>query len=76
MATLRKSNLPYAGFLFLSAAQAVYYDERLASHAYTGVKAGDCLPISVDAVLRGGFSVAVAGRRYGTGLTHEIAPVE
>ena len=53
----------------------VYYDERLASHAYTGVKAGDCLPISVDAVLRGGFSVAAAGRRYGKGSSREHSPL-
>ena len=31
----------------------VYFDERLASHPYTGFKAGDRLPIGLDAVEAG-----------------------
>ncbi len=53
----------------------VYFDERLAAHAYTGVKAGDMLPVGVGAVQAGGFSVAVAGARYGKGSSREHSPV-
>ena len=53
----------------------VYFDERLADHAYTGVKAGDALPIGVGAVRAGGFSVAVAGGRYGKGSSREHSPL-
>lgn len=53
----------------------VYYDDRLAAHAYTGVKAGGGLPVGVDAVRRGGFAVAVAGRRYGKGSSREHSPL-
>ena len=41
----------------------VYFDARLGGHAYTGFKAGDRLPVAVDAVRRGGFGVTVAGHR-------------
>ena len=53
----------------------VYFDERLADHAYTGVKAGGALPIGVGAVRAGGFSVAVAGGRYGKGSSREHSPL-
>ncbi|MBB5692559.1 aconitase family protein [Muricoccus pecuniae] len=53
----------------------VYFDERLADHAYTGVKAGDALPIGVGAVRAGGFGVAVAGGRYGKGSSREHSPL-
>lgn len=53
----------------------VFYDSRLAPHAYTGVKASGCLPIGAGAVLQGGFSVAVAGRRYGKGSSREHSPL-
>src|SRR3712207_6273758 len=53
----------------------VYFDERLADHAYTGVKAGDALPIGIGAVRAGGFSVAVAGGRYGKGSSREHSPL-
>ena len=53
----------------------VYYDERLAAHAYTGVKAGDRLPFGMGAAAAGGFSVAVAGRRYGKGSSREHSPL-
>ncbi|MGO4572604.1 hypothetical protein [Microvirga sp. 2TAF3] len=54
----------------------VYFDERLASHPYTGFKAGDRLPIGVDAVKQGGFfAVTVGGKRYGKGSSREHSPV-
>lgn len=53
----------------------VYYDDRLAAHAYTGVKAGDGLPVGQGAVRQGGFAVAVAGRRYGKGSSREHSPL-
>jgi len=53
----------------------VYFDARLGGHAYTGFKAGERLPIAVDAVRRGGFEVTVAGHRYGKGSSREHSPV-
>jgi 3-isopropylmalate/(R)-2-methylmalate dehydratase large subunit len=53
----------------------VYFDERLAQHAYTGVKASETLPIGVGAVCTGGFSVTVAGARYGKGSSREHSPL-
>ena len=53
----------------------VYFDERLADHAYTGMKAGNALPIGVGAVRQGGFSVTVAGARYGKGSSREHSPL-
>lgn len=53
----------------------VYFDERLAEHAYTGLKSGDALPVGVGAVRRGGFSVVVAGARYGKGSSREHSPL-
>jgi len=52
-----------------------YYDERLGSYPYVGLKAGDRLPIGKDAVRNGGFSVTVAGKRYGKGSSREHSPV-
>lgn len=53
----------------------VYFDARLGGHAYTGFKAGDGLPIAVEAVRQGGFGVTVAGSRYGKGSSREHSPV-
>ncbi|MFL5337101.1 MAG: aconitase family protein [Geminicoccaceae bacterium] len=53
----------------------VYFDQRLADHAYTGVKADEALPIGVGSVRAGGFSVAVAGGRYGKGSSREHSPL-
>jgi 3-isopropylmalate/(R)-2-methylmalate dehydratase large subunit len=53
----------------------VYFDQRLADHAYVGVKAGEALPIGVGAVRAGGFSVTVAGGRYGKGSSREHSPL-
>jgi 3-isopropylmalate/(R)-2-methylmalate dehydratase large subunit len=53
----------------------VYFDERLASHPYTGYKAGERLPIGLDAVRQGGFGVTVVGKRYGKGSSRKHSPV-
>ncbi|MFL5134376.1 MAG: aconitase family protein [Microvirga sp.] len=53
----------------------VYFDERLARHPYTGFKAGDRLPIGLDAARQGGFTVTVGGKRYGKGSSREHSPV-
>ena len=53
----------------------VYFDERLADHAYTGLKCGDALPIGVGAVRGSGFGVVVAGARYGKGSSREHSPL-
>ena len=53
----------------------VFFDARLGGHAYTGFKAGDRLPIGVEAVRQGGFAVTVGGRRYGKGSSREHSPV-
>ena len=50
-----------------------HYDDRLARFAYTGVKAGVFL-ITPGSVQAGGFSVTVAGRRYGKGSSREHSP--
>lgn len=52
-----------------------YYDERLGRYPYVGFKAGERLPIGRDAVKNGGFSVTVAGRRFGKGSSREHSPV-
>ena len=53
----------------------VYFDERLASHPYTGFKAGARLPIGLDAVRHGNFAVTIGGKRYGKGSSREHSPV-
>ena len=51
-----------------------YYDHRLGHYVYTGLKAGNDLPISIDAIRNGGFRVVVGGRRYGKGSSREHSP--
>lgn len=51
-----------------------HYDEALGRYPYTGLKADDRLPIGVDAIRNGGFSVTVAGNRYGKGSSREHSP--
>ncbi|MEM5345212.1 aconitase family protein [Paraburkholderia azotifigens] len=51
-----------------------YYDDRLGSYPYTGFKAGGRFPISKDVIRAGGFSVCVAGKRYGKGSSREHSP--
>lgn len=51
-----------------------FNDARLGRHVYTGFRAGDSTAIAVDAIRDGGFSVVVAGRRYGKGSSREHSP--
>lgn len=51
------------------------WDERLGRVPYTGLKASGRLPIGRDAVMAGGFSIVVAGRRYGKGSSREHSPM-
>ena len=53
----------------------VYFDDRLAGYPYTGLRAGTRTPIGVNAIKQGGFSVTVAGSRYGKGSSREHSPV-
>ena len=53
----------------------VYFDARLGDHAHTGTRAGEGFPIGPGALKAGGFSVLVAGKRYGKGSSREHAPV-
>jgi 3-isopropylmalate/(R)-2-methylmalate dehydratase large subunit len=52
-----------------------YYDERLARYPYVGLKTGARCSIRQDDVLKGGFCVTVAGKRYGKGSSREHSPV-
>jgi 3-isopropylmalate/(R)-2-methylmalate dehydratase large subunit len=53
----------------------VYFDDRLAGYPYTGLRSGTRTPIGVNAIRQGGFSVTVAGNRYGKGSSREHSPV-
>ncbi|APT59582.1 3-isopropylmalate dehydratase [Roseomonas gilardii] len=53
----------------------VHFDEALADHAYTGVKCGAVLPFRPGMARAGGFSVTVAGARYGKGSSREHSPL-
>lgn len=53
----------------------VHFDETLGHFAHTGFKAGNSHPIGKSALLQGGFSVLVGGRRYGKGSSREHSPV-
>jgi len=55
-------------------ATCLYFDERLGRFPYTGFTAGGRRPIGIDAIRNGGFSVVVAGRRYGKGSSREHSP--
>ena len=52
-----------------------HFDEKLGRYPYTGFRAGDTLPIGVDAVRRAGVNVVVAGKRYGKGSSREHSPM-
>ena len=52
----------------------VHFDEEIGRFSHTGFKAGDRFPIGKDALKEGGFSVLVAGRRYGKGSSREHSP--
>jgi 3-isopropylmalate/(R)-2-methylmalate dehydratase large subunit len=51
-----------------------HYDDALGRFPYTGFQAGGTRPIAPGAVRAGGFSVTVAGRRYGKGSSREHSP--
>lgn len=51
------------------------YDARLACYAHIGTMIGDEKPISENALAQGGFSVIVAGKRYGKGSSREHSPL-
>lgn len=52
----------------------VHADERLGDYVYTGLKCGDAFPCGEGVVRGAGFSVTVAGRRYGKGSSREQSP--
>jgi len=52
----------------------VHADARLGEYAYLGVKCGDAFPFTEGRVKRAGFTVSVAGRRYGRGSSREQSP--
>jgi 3-isopropylmalate/(R)-2-methylmalate dehydratase large subunit len=51
-----------------------HYDDKLARYAHTGFKAGNELPIGVNAIRNAGISVIVGGNRYGKGSSREHSP--
>jgi 3-isopropylmalate/(R)-2-methylmalate dehydratase large subunit len=51
-----------------------HYDDALGRFPYTGFKAGLERPIGPGAIRDGGFSVTVAGKRYGKGSSREHSP--
>jgi 3-isopropylmalate/(R)-2-methylmalate dehydratase large subunit len=51
-----------------------HYDDALGRFPCTGFQAGGTRPIAPGAVRAGGFSVTVAGRRYGKGSSREHSP--
>jgi len=51
-----------------------HYDEALGKYPYTGFRVDGYLPIGVDAIRSGEFSVTVAGNRYGKGSSREHSP--
>ena len=53
----------------------MFYDSRLGAHVYTGLACDGTKPIGEEAVRAAGFSVVVAGRRYGKGSSREHSPL-
>ena len=51
-----------------------HYDDQLGRYPYTGFSIQGQRPIGADAVRQGGFSVVVAGSRYGKGSSREHSP--
>jgi len=51
-----------------------YYDETLGDFPYLGLKAGGEFPFTRGSVRRGGFAVAVSGKRRGKGSSREQSP--
>jgi 3-isopropylmalate/(R)-2-methylmalate dehydratase large subunit len=52
-----------------------HFDEKLGRYPYTGFRAGDSLPVGIDAIRRAGVNVVVAGKRYGKGSSREHSPM-
>ncbi|MBP0620692.1 aconitase family protein [Cupriavidus consociatus] len=51
-----------------------HYDDKLGRYPYTGYKVGGACPVAPGAIREGGFSVTVAGNRYGKGSSREHSP--
>lgn len=51
-----------------------FFDETLGEFPYTGLKAGNELPIQRGDIKRGGFVCAVSGKRRGKGSSREQSP--
>lgn len=51
-----------------------HYDDKLGRYPYTGLQVEGTRPIGVGTVRAGGFSVTVAGARYGKGSSREHSP--
>lgn len=51
-----------------------HYDDALGRYPYTGYKAEGTCPIKANAIRNAGFSVTVAGNRYGKGSSREHSP--
>ena len=51
-----------------------HFDSKLAQFVYTGFRSGNASPIGRGDVLKGGFDVTVAGKRYGKGSSREHSP--
>jgi 3-benzylmalate isomerase len=51
-----------------------FFDETLGEFPYTGLKCGNEVPIQRGDVKRGGFVVAVSGKRRGKGSSREQSP--
>ncbi|HEY4466209.1 MAG TPA: aconitase family protein [Klebsiella sp.] len=52
-----------------------YYDERLGTFAWTGLKCGAENPVAKNAIIEAGINVIVGGLRYGKGSSREHSPV-
>lgn len=57
------------------AASLGVFDERLGRILHTGFQSGGLRPIAEGAIQAGGFSVLVAGKRYGKGSSREHSPL-
>lgn len=51
-----------------------YVDETLGRYPYVGLTCGGRRPVGIDAIRLGGFTVTVAGARYGKGSSREASP--
>lgn len=51
-----------------------FVDETLGRYPYVGLTCGGRRPVGTDAIRLGGFSVTVAGARYGKGSSREASP--